>query len=227
MYPVALVSKLVELSGSSCIERQAGGRIPSTVRGQASWTAGCPLPCCRKARRGASTPICHGARPCGSAPILTVRAKHRASRGAGMIPKNPLLPVQGRGGPNYPHPGAAELNAPRPNLTVISLLVAHNPTVFARLIRERLWLRVSGGSWKLLPLYRSGQRRQRRATGGEFCHPLLTADNSIHPKLTVPAWYAALEDRTCFGHSWSGTPSGYSGPGSGAVGENPHGGSQC
>jgi hypothetical protein len=65
MYPVALVSKLVEAPGSSCIERQAGGHLPSTVRDRAIRTAGCPLPCCRKAGHGARTLICCGVQPCG------------------------------------------------------------------------------------------------------------------------------------------------------------------
>jgi hypothetical protein len=43
------------------------------VRGRASRTAGCPLPCCRKAKPGARTPICCGA----SAVALDRAGQHR------------------------------------------------------------------------------------------------------------------------------------------------------
>ncbi|HYI71815.1 MAG TPA: hypothetical protein VEX87_18800, partial [Skermanella sp.] len=52
-----------------------------------------PLPCCRKARRGARTLICCGAQPCGSAPMTTTGAGPRPNRdpGAVMMPNNPPL----------------------------------------------------------------------------------------------------------------------------------------
>jgi hypothetical protein len=76
------------------------------VRGRASRTVGCPLPCCRKAKGGARTPICYGVQPCGSAPMTTLSAGPRTNRDpdAGMTPNNPDLPAQGRGGANQPHP---------------------------------------------------------------------------------------------------------------------------
>src|SRR3954469_19473602 len=78
------------------------------VRGRASRTAGCPLPFCRKAKRDARTLICYGAQPCGAAPISPLRAGPSLSRkpGAGIIPNDPALPAQGRGGANHPHPGS-------------------------------------------------------------------------------------------------------------------------
>jgi hypothetical protein len=99
------------------------------VRDRASRTAGCPLPCCRKAKRGARTPICCGTQPCGSAPMLKARAEQCASgnRGAGMTPNNPVLPAQGRGGADCPcpNPMACVIEHPRgrADLSALSTLL--------------------------------------------------------------------------------------------------------
>ena len=93
------------------------------VLDQGSRAAGCPLPCCRKVRRGARTPICYGVQPCGSAPMSTLRAGPRTNRDpdAGMKPNNPALPARGSGGANHPHlssnPVAAGIKCPRTCLT--------------------------------------------------------------------------------------------------------------
>ena len=77
------------------------------VHGRASRTAGCPLPCCRKAKSGARTLICCGVQPCGSAPMTTTGAGPRPNRDpdAEMMPNNLPLPARGRGGANHPHAG--------------------------------------------------------------------------------------------------------------------------
>ena len=78
------------------------------VRSRASRTAGCPLPCCRNAKRGARTLICCGVQPCGSAPMLTAGAEQYASRcrGAGMTSNDPALPDREPDGANHPHPSS-------------------------------------------------------------------------------------------------------------------------
>src|SRR4051794_25370796 len=78
------------------------------VGGRGGRPAGCPLPCYRKARRGARTPISCGVQPCGPAPMMTAGAGPRTShdRGAGMTSNNPALPARGRGGANHPHLGS-------------------------------------------------------------------------------------------------------------------------
>jgi hypothetical protein len=85
------------------------------VPDQGSRTAGCPLPYCRKAGRGARTHICCGVQPCGSVPMMTGGAGPRTSRNpdAGMIPKNPPLPARRRGGANHPNPVACGIEQPR------------------------------------------------------------------------------------------------------------------
>jgi hypothetical protein len=74
---------------------------------------GCPLPCCRKAGRGARTPISCGVQPCGSAAMSALRVRPRPNRGpgAGMIPKHPPLPARGRGGANHRHLGSGPVAA--------------------------------------------------------------------------------------------------------------------
>ena len=66
--------------------------------------AECPLPCCRKVKRGARTPMPGGARRCRSALMSTARAKRHQSRerGAGMTPTKPTLPDPRLGGASCP-----------------------------------------------------------------------------------------------------------------------------
>jgi hypothetical protein len=102
------------------------------VRGRASRTAGCPLPCCRKAKRAARTPICCGVQPCGSAPMMTAGAGPRTShdRGAGMTSNNPPLPARGRGGANHPHLGSnpVAVRIECPNIPDVTLPLPMLPT---------------------------------------------------------------------------------------------------
>ena len=99
-------------TGWPCWLNKAPGWRPG-IPDRGSRIAGCPLPCCRKAKRGARTAICCGVQPCGSAPMLTARARPRTNRdpGAGMTLNNPPLPVQGRGGANHPHPSSNPVTA--------------------------------------------------------------------------------------------------------------------
>ncbi len=110
-------------------------RMPSWrpgVRGRASRTAGCPLPCCRKARRGARTPISCGVQPCRSAPMMTAGAGPCPSRGlgAGMTSNNPPLPARGRGGANHPHLGSnpVAVRIECPNIPDVTLPLPMLPT---------------------------------------------------------------------------------------------------
>ena len=78
------------------------------VRGQGSRTAGFPLPCCRKAKGGARTFICCGARRYRPALMSSARTKRHASPnrdpGATTTPNKPPLPARGPGGANRAHP---------------------------------------------------------------------------------------------------------------------------
>ena len=85
-----------------------GAWLAAGVPGRESRTAGCPLPCCRKAKRGARTPMPCGARRCRPARMSPARAKppasHNRDPGAGMTPNKPALSARGPGGANRAHP---------------------------------------------------------------------------------------------------------------------------
>jgi hypothetical protein len=80
-----------------------------------SRAAGRPLPCCRKARRGARTPMPCGVRPRGPAPMLTARAKPHESREriAGITPNRLALPAPRPDGANRPYPMACRIKQQR------------------------------------------------------------------------------------------------------------------
>jgi hypothetical protein len=77
-------------------------------RGRESRIAGCPLPCCRKVKHGARTPMPCGAQRRGSAPMSTARAEphENQDRVTGLRPNKLALPVPKPGGANHPHPGS-------------------------------------------------------------------------------------------------------------------------
>ena len=93
-------------------------RVPGWRAGvldRESRIAGSPLPCCRKAKSGARTPMPGGARRRGSAPRSTARAKPPESREriAGMTPNRPALPAPRPGGANRPNPMACRIKQQR------------------------------------------------------------------------------------------------------------------
>jgi hypothetical protein len=147
------------------------------VRGRASRTAGCPLPCCRKAKLVARTPISCGVQPCQPGTASTLRAGPSTNRdpGAGITSNNPALLAQGRGGANHPHPRsnpvAARSECPRNCLTEpcpSHYSQSSRPCqAVAEVIAATQFRRLAGP----LPLYHSGKRRQRRAIVVHSCRP--------------------------------------------------------
>jgi hypothetical protein len=121
------------------------------MHGRASRTAGYPLPRCRKAGRGARTPICCGAQWCGLELMSSARAKRRASqhrdRIAGMTPTKPSAPGPGSAHQPRPNPMACGVEQPRwradlTALPALSVVHWHGSS--------------SGGSRRPLPLYHGG-----------------------------------------------------------------------
>jgi hypothetical protein len=95
-------------------------KAPGWRAGVLDWgsrAARCLLSCCRKAKRGARTPMPCGARPRGPVPMLTARAKPQASRvrdrRAGMMPNKPDLLAREPGGADRPNPMVCGIEQPR------------------------------------------------------------------------------------------------------------------
>jgi hypothetical protein len=143
------------------------------MHGRASRTAGYPLPRCRKAGRGARTPICCGAQWCGLELMSSARAKRRASqhrdRIAGMTPTKPSAPGPGSAHQPRPNPMACGVEQPRwradlTALPALSVVHWHGSS--------------SGGSRRPLPLYHGGS-------------DVPLAVTPAAPKPGVPAFVAA------------------------------------